>query len=228
MAFDDTFRPRSYIHEHDTFDVLGKPMRLQEIKPSNFDGPVAEWAEYRAAFYNEMISPVMTFPEADGDDIHRVSWVYHAERDSETGFINAEHHHIACDCSMMAELSGEPDSIFECPTLQKTINRRAGLIRGTLMLDRILRACRDSEDSHSKVTLDRQFYTAETIMWIMRQDREHPESWMGNVVSGEHTVSLLALIVQEPPDNLRVLVEDLTYDDRLEFDGETVKLPLAA
>jgi hypothetical protein len=128
MSYDDSFRPRAYIHEHDTFDVIGKPMRIQEIKPNQFDGPIAEWADYRAANFNDKIVPVITLPEGEGDDLHRVSWVYHEWRDNEADSTHAMHH-IACDCSIMAEISGEPESILECDTLQKTLNLRAGLIR---------------------------------------------------------------------------------------------------
>lgn len=228
MAFDDTFRPRSFIHERDTFLLVGKPTRVHEIRANNFDGPIAEWADYRSTAFNEIVAPVMTFPEGSGDELHRVAWVYHAERDPGTGEVIRHNHHVACDCSMMAELSGEPDSIFECPTLQKTINRRASLIRGTLMLDRIFRACIDSEDSRSTVTLNRYDIASETIMWVLQQDKVHPESWMGNVTSGEHSVSLLGLILQEPPEKVRSLVEDLEDDGRIESYGEVIRLPLAA
>lgn len=227
MSFDETFRPSYHFHERDVFDVLGKPLRIREIRPSNFDGPVAEWANYREAVFNDSVTPIVTIPEGDGDDIHRVSWVHHSWLDRETESMH-DQYHIACDCSMMAELEGDPDSIFECPTLQKTLNRRASLIRGTLLLDKIFRACRDSEDSRSQVTLDRQFFVVETIMWIMERDRSHPDSWVGNVASGEHTASLLGLILQEPPDNVRAIAEDLVDEGRLEFDGEIVRLPQAA
>lgn len=226
MSYEDPFRPSSYIHEHDTFDVIGKPLRIREIRPSNFDGPVKEWAEYRTAVFGDIVRDVLTLPEDHDGNTHRVSWVYHAGRDIETDEAYARHH-IACDCSLMAELSGEADSIFECPVLQKTLNRRTGLVRGTLLLDKLIRACIDSEDSRSSITLDRGFIESETIMWIMRQDNEHPESWMGNITSGEHTVSLIGLIIQKPPDNVRSLVEYLADEGRLEFDGEET-LRLAA
>ncbi len=227
MAFDDTFRPRSYIHEHDTFDVLGKPKRVREIKATGWDGPVAEWADYRGVVFDEIVAPVISLPEANGDEIHRVAWVYHAERDPETHVVCSEHHHIACDCSMMAELSGEPESIYECDVLQKALNRQAGLVRGTLLLDKILRTCRDSEESRTQATFDRRAIVAETIIWILKQDAQHPESWMGNIISGEHTVSLLGLITQEPPEELRPLLEDLEEDGRLDLDEEVVRLRAA-
>lgn len=221
MAYDDTFKPRYYLHEKETFELLGKPRRIREVRPNNFAGPVAEWADYRTAVYEDKVIPVMTFPEQLGNDVHRVAWVNHSGYDFETGQDYAQHH-IVCDCCLMAEISGEPDSIYECSTLQKTLKRRASFLRSTLMLDKILRACTDSEDGRLKVTLDRRFFAAETIMWLLHQDREHPESWMGNIVSGEHNLSLLGLILQQPPGGVRLLVEDLAEEGRVEFDGEYI------
>lgn len=224
MAFDESFRPRHYIDEHEAFELTGKPRKYREIVPNHFDGPIAEWADYRTVEFKELIVPVMTFPEQVGGEVHRVSWVFHSgyDAEAETDF---SQYHIACDCFLMAEIAGETDSVLECSVLQKTINRRAAFWREELKLDKVLRACADSEEGRNKITLDRRFFATETIMWLLTNDYEHPESWFGNITSGEHSVSLLALVLQESPDSVRMLVEDLAEDGRLEYDGqETVLL----
>ncbi len=221
MAHDESFRPRYYIDEREAYELIGSPRIYREIVSNKFDGPVAEWANYRTALFDDSISPVMTFPEQLGNDVHRVSWVSHSGKDPETG-VPYSQHHVVCDCSLMAELAGEPGAIFDCSILQKTLARRAAYWRNELKLDKILRACIDSEDGRKNTTLDRQLFETETVKWLLTHDNEHPEDWFGNIVSGEHMVSLIALILQEPPEKVHQIAGNLAEDGYLEYDGQEV------
>ena len=68
-------------------------------------------------------------------------------------------------------------------------------------------------------------FVVKTIANILELDARHPEEWPGNVINGEHRVSVLSTLFQLHPEVVkwygRLLEESGVIED---FDGEILKL----
>jgi hypothetical protein len=212
------------IDEQEVFRLIHKPVELLELQPSHFEGRVASWAEYAERRYGDSINPVMTYTESGP---HRVSWIHHEGEDSRTGE-RFSTYHIICDCIAGVEGNSPQESvayILGCAAVLRALQRRAAFVDHKYRTCEILAALRDPETGDFEQPNTFHKFAVKTIANILELDARHPKEWPGNVINGEHRVSVLATLFQLHPEVVkwygRLLEESGVIDD---FDGEILKL----
>ncbi len=225
MSFDETLRPHSNFDESVVFELVGKAQEVRELRPSNFEGPVAVWANVREQKFGDTILPRHVYTERSGDEEHRVAWVYHSGIDFESGETFSDHH-IACDCLLEAEQSDSQDPILplDCDALRSVLNKRAWFVNATFRIDEVMKVFKDGKAGDYEQLPAVHDFSVRTIAYLLEHDTRHPESWVGNVITGQHQVSLLSVVMQQPPEIIRWYGELLEQTGLVEFDGETLSL----
>lgn len=224
MGSGEVLRHSVRIDEHEVFDLIHKPTAVPELQPSNFTGRVAAWAEHAERRYGDSINPVVTYLESGP---HHVSWIHHEGDDWQSG----EHfatHHIVCDC--IAGLEGNsPHEVVAhavgCNAVLHALQRRAAFVAFTYRTSEILAALRDPETGDFEQSNTFHKFAVKTIGDLLELDARHPKEWPGNVINGEHRVSVLATLFQLHPEVVRwygrLLEESGVISD---FDGESLRL----
>ena len=212
------------IDEQEVFELIHKPVAVLELQPSQFAGRVASWAEYAERRYGDSINPVMTYIE---NGPHRVSWIYHEGEDSRTGERFCTYH-IICDCIAGVEGNSPQDSvdhILGCGSVLRALQRRAAFVDYKYRTGEILAALRDPDTGDFEQSNTFHKFAIKTIGNILELDARHPKEWPGNVINGEHRVSVLATLFQLHPEVVkwygRLLEESGVIEN---FDGEILKL----
>ncbi len=212
------------IDEHEVFCLIHKPVELHEVQPSRFAGRVASWAEQAERRYGDSINPVMTYVESGP---HRVSWIHHEGEDWRSGERVCAYH-IVCDCINGVEGNSPQESvehILGCAAVLRALQRRAAFVDHTYRTCEILAALRDPGTGDFEQSNAFHEFAVKTIASILELDARHPEEWPGNVISGEHRVSVLATLFQLHPEVVkwygRMLEESGVIED---FDGEVLRL----
>ena len=212
------------IDEQEVFSLIRRPVELHELQPSRFTGRVASWAEHTARRYGDAINPVMTYVE---NGPHRVSWIYHEGVDWQTGERFAVYH-LVCDC--VAGVEGNSpwdciDGILGCGAVLRALQKRAAFVDHTYRTCEILAALRDPETGDFEQPNTFHKFAVQTIANVLELDARHPDEWPGNVINGEHRVSVLSTFFQLHPEVVkwygRLLEESGVIED---FDGEILKL----
>ena len=204
--------------------MIHKPVELPELQPSRFAGRVASWAEYAEGRYGDSINPVMTYVESGP---HRVSWIYHEGEDWRSGERFCTYH-IVCDC-----IAGSRETLRASPSITSWAARAVlrALQRGrpssTTPIEpaRSWPPCETPRPATSSSPNVFHKFAVQTIASILELDARHPEEWPGNVINGEHRVSVLATLFQLHPEVVkwygRLLEESGVIED---FDGEILRL----
>jgi hypothetical protein len=212
------------IDEREVFCLIHKPVELLELQPNGFVGRVALWAEEAERRYGDSVNPVMTYVESGP---HRVAWVYHEGVDWQTGE-RFSTFHIACDCMTGVEGNSPQasvDSILGCGAVLRALQRRAAFVGHKYRTGEILTALRDPETGDFEQPNSFHSFAVKTICSILELDARHPAEWPGNVISGQHRVSVLSTLFQLHPEVVkwygRLLEESGVIED---FDGEVLKL----
>jgi len=212
------------IDEEQVFALIRKPVALAELQPSRFTGRVALWAAETERRYGDSIIPVMTYVE---NGPHRVAWIRHEGEDVRTGERFCTYH-IVCDCIAGVEGNSPRESVAQilgCRAVLHALQRRAAFVDHTYRTCEILSALRDPEAGDFEQRNAFHQFAVKTIADILELDARHPEEWPGNVISGEHRVSVLATLFQLHPEVVkwygRLLEENGVIED---FDGEILRL----
>jgi hypothetical protein len=226
MAFDDTFKPRVNFDEIQVFQLTGQARTVRELQPSHFAGPIAEWAHEREQDFGDTIISRHVYAEVKGGKMHRVAWLYHEGVDFEDGEPFCRHH-IGCDCLLESQRLGEPDLMFSCESLLSVLNKRAWFVNATYGTEAVMRQIphlpAEALFGVPRPALEKAFSIA-TIGYILEHDARHPESWVGTIMDREHQATLLALVLQQDPDEVREHAETMESVGTIEFDGETMRL----
>jgi len=224
MAAGDVLRHSVSIDEQEVFRLIGRPVELLELQPSQFSGRVASWAEYAERRYGDSINPVITYVESGP---HRVSWIHHEGEDSRSGERFCTYH-IICDCIAGVEGNSPRESvdhIVGCRAVLRALQRRAAFVAHKYRTGEILAALRDPEAGDFEQSNAFHKFAVKTIGSILELDARHPTEWPGNVINGEHRVSVLSTLFQLHPEVVkwygRLLQESGVIED---FDGEILKL----
>ena len=137
-------------------------------------------------------------------------------------------YHIVCDCINGVEGNSPQESvehILGCAAVLRALQRRAAFVDHTYRTCEILAALRDPETGDFEQSNAFHEFAVKTIASILELDARHPEEWPGNVISGEHRVSVLATLFQLHPEVVkwygRMLEESGVIED---FDGEILRL----
>jgi len=228
MSSGEVLRHSVRIDEQEVFALIHTPTALPELQPSQFTGRVASWAEYAERRYGDSINPVVTYVESGP---HRVSWIHHEGDDWQSG----EHfstHHIVCDCIAGLEGNSPQESVAHvigCGAVLHALQRRAAFVAFTYRTGEILEALRDPETGDFEQSNTFHKFAVKTIGDLLELDARHPKEWPGNVINGEHRVSVLATLFQLHPEVVRwygrLLEESGVIAD---FDGESLRLALDA
>ena len=212
------------IDEQEVFSLIHKSVELPEPQPSRFEGRVASWAESAERRYGDSINPVMTYVESGP---HHVSWIYHEGEDWRSGESFCIYH-IVCDCIASVEGNSPRESvdhILGCRAVLRALQRRAAFVDHTYRTCEILAALRDVDTGDFEQSNTFHRFAVQTIANILELDARHPDEWPGNVISGEHRVSVLSTLFQLHPEVVkwygRMLEESGVIED---FDGEILKL----
>jgi len=236
MAFDDSFREREVIEADDVYEICGirKPAEIYNLV--GLGDHLTDWKN-RAEKMGATIIPRQVYLTQMYEQYdHRVAWVYHSQaHDDEV----EDFHHIVCDCvATMENPDEELEDIAQCPAVLAALEYRAARVSKVLRTQEILNFYGKPEG-----TVDPKAHTVRTIKslvnFVMNYEKEHPEGWVANTVSGEHQVPLLATVLQirpyadqERPEqvSLQTVVEEMHYDGSLVLhdDGTTISLPIAA
>ena len=201
MSSVDVLKHSVTLDEELVFDLIKKPQEIVEVQPSNFVGRVAIWAEEVEQRYGDSVIPRTTYTE---NGPHRVSWVYHEGEDSVTGEPFCTHH-IACD--FIGGLEGnstdsEVDYIVLCDAL----------------------TFRDTETGDFEQPITYHWMALESIKALMKLDAEHPAEWPANLKNGEHSVSVMATMLQLNPEVVKWYGRNLEQEGIIsDFDGETLR-----
>lgn len=227
MAFDETFKPRPNFDEIVVFDLIGRTEQVRELRPSNFEGPVAEWAEERMSKIGETIVPRHVYVDSVDNKDHRVAWVYHDGIDMETGQSFCMHH-VACDCSLEVDRAANEEErqeiIGNCPALVNVLRKRAQFINATYSMDTIIGEMYDPERPAEKQSSATQHFVVRSLVYVLEHDYRHPESWMANVESGWNMVGLLSNILHLRYEDVQWYAELLASQELVETDGTVVSL----
>ena len=121
---------------------------------------------------------------------------------------------------------GSPSThILGCTAVLRALQRRAAFVDHTYRTCEILAALRDPETGDFEQPNAFHKFAVQTIANILELDARHPEEWPGNVINGEHRVSVLSTLFQLHPEVVkwygRLLEESGVIED---FDGEILKL----
>lgn len=228
MSSGEILRHSVSIDEREVFLLIHQPVELLELQPSGFSGRVASWAEHAERRYGDSINPVMTYVESGP---HRVAWVYHEGEDWRSGERFCTYH-IICDCIAGVE-GNDPrasvDHVLGCTAVLRALQRRAAFVAHKYRTGEILAALRDPDAGDFEQPNAFHTFAVKTIGNILELDVRHPREWPGNVINGEHRVSVLATLFQLHPEVVkwygRLLEEAGVIED---FDGEILKLAPAA
>ena len=212
------------IDEQEVFCLIHQPVELLELQPSRFEGRVATWAEYAERRYGDSIYPVMTYVESGP---HRVSWIHHEGEDWRSGETFCTHH-IVCDCIAGVEGNSPRESVEQivgCGAVLRALQRRAAFVDHKYRTGEILAALRDPDAGDFEQSSAFHTFAVKTIASILELNARHPKEWPGNVINGEHRVSVLSTLFQLHPEVVkwygRLLEESGVIGD---FDGEILKL----
>lgn len=229
MAFDETFRYQPKINEEEVFELIGRAQTVRQLEPSNFEGPVAHWANDRMRRFGETIIPRHVYVEQKPyGKPHRVAWVYHDGFNIDTG-VPFCMHHIACDCTpdvdRVDDLEEKQRIMNECDALLPVLDRQAELINYTYGVTKLLEALSfmpgaPMEEQNAEV----QNFISRSIVYVLEHDYRHPESWMANVESGWNLINLQARVFQISPADLGWLAEALASQEVVETDGVVIEL----
>ncbi len=212
------------IDEEEVYDLIHKPVEVLELQPSQFTGRVASWAEHAERRYGDSINPVMTYIE---NGPHRVSWIRHEGEDWRSGE-RFSTYHVVCDC--MSGFEGNSpqealDHILGCGAVLHALQRRAAFVDHKYRTCEILAALRDPDTGDFEQPNAFHHFAVKTIGNLLELDAKHPREWPGNVINGEHRVSVLATLFQLHPEVVkwygRLLEEGGVIED---FDGEILRL----
>ncbi len=212
------------IDEAEVFCLIHRPVELLELQPSRFEGRVASWAEYAEHRYGDSINPVITYLE---NGPHRVAWIRHEGEDWRTGEQFCTYH-VVCDC--MAGVEGNSpresvEAILGCGAVLHALQRRAAFVDHTYRTCEILAALRDPETGDFEQPNAFHKFAVKTIGNLLELDARHPDEWPGNVLSGEHRVSVLSTLFQLHPEVVKWYGRMLEESEVIEeFDGEILKL----
>ena len=212
------------IDEEEVFSLIHTPVELLEPQPSRFDGRVASWAEHAEQPLRRLDQPrhdlrreraasrLVDPPRGRGHALGRAFCVYH----------------IVCDCIAGVEGNSPQESvahILGCTAVLRALQRRAAFVDHTYRTCEILAALRDPETGDFEQPNAFHEFAVKTIASILELDARHPEEWPGNVISGEHRVSVLSTLFQLHPEVVkwygRMLEESGVIED---FDGEILRL----
>jgi hypothetical protein len=224
MSSGEILRHSVSIDEEEVFALIHRPVELLELQPSRFAGRVALWAEAAERRFGDSVNPVMTYVE---NGPHRVSWVYHEGEDWRTGE-SFRTYHIVCDCITGVEGNSpraSVDAILGCGAVLRALQKRAAFVDHKYRTGEILAALRDPGTGDFEQPNAFHKFAVKTIGNILELDARHPKEWPGNVINGEHRVSVLATLFQLHPEVVkwygRLLEESGVIED---FDGEILKL----
>lgn len=229
MAFGESFSPYPKFDEQEVFEAVGRPETIKKLKPSNFEGPVAHWANDRMRMFGETIIPRQVYVEQPPyKRPHRVAWVYHDGFDVNTGE-SFQMHHIACDCSGEIDRVDDPEEkqriMDSCPALLPVIEKQADLVNATYGVDLVLAALpyygKTPMEEQSPET---QHFVTRSIVYMLEHDYRHPESWIANVESGWTLINLMAKIFKIKPEDIEWLAEALATQEVVETDGVVISL----
>jgi hypothetical protein len=229
MAFDETFRPVPRFDETEVFELIGELGQVRELRPSNFEGPVAEWAEDRMRKFGETIIPRHVYVEPTAEGPHRVAWIYHDGIEIRDGeMVTFCMHHVACDCSPEAEKAESQEEKEEilgsCSALESVIRKRAYLVNATYGMENILSRNYDHDRPAHEQSSPTQDFVLRSMLYLLEHDYRHPESWIANVESGWDLINLMANVMQLRPEDIRWFAGELQEKKMVQTDGQVIEL----
>ena len=158
---------------------------------------------------------------------HRVSWIHHEGEDSRSGERFCTYH-IICDCIAGVEGNSPRESVDQivgCRAVLRALQRRAAFVDHKYRTGEILAALRDPEAGDFEQSNTFHKFAVKTIGSILELDARHPKEWPGNVITGEHRVSVLSTLFQLHPEVVKWYGRLLEASGVIEdFDGEILKL----
>jgi hypothetical protein len=189
-----------------------------------YTGEIPAWAQRRTRTLGEFIEPRQLYIGWVGDLPHKVAWVDHVGLDNRTGS-SYHRHHVVCDCFFYddKDIFNEKE-IMNCSVLQNAILRRADFTAQQMTIDTII----DSFSSTSQGRGIDLFLLQRMIEDILVLDSKHPEEWAGNIISGEHDIALLSMIMRQPVEVVESSVQLLKLEGKVDVEDSTVRLKQAA
>jgi hypothetical protein len=185
-----------------------------------FVGDIAEWAKIRARKLGDLIVPKHMYIEWVDDERHNVAWIEHFGANQDSGELY-HIHHVACDCIRQKDPETIEDvlsSNLDCPVVHNALTERAYKIDRDYRINETLKALKDlaTEEYHEMVLA----VIENTLLF----DKEHPDYWMANIVSGQHHADLMSEILHIPTPSVQLYAGILELQGKIEVEGKLLRL----
>jgi hypothetical protein len=229
MSLSESFIDYPMFDETEVREVVGTAKKVRKLGNSEFQGPVAAWANDRMRVFGETIIArhvyVVGLPKGKE---HRVAWVYHE------GFTERSEpfcmHHVACDCSGDIEKADTPEEkqeiVRQCPGLQPALEHQASAVNTALGIEDILYY---ELKYYPKAPMEAQNdivqeFVGASLLHLLENDYEYPRSWIANVESGYTLPNLAAKVLQVPSVDVEWIAQELEDEGQVVFDGQAISL----
>jgi hypothetical protein len=189
-----------------------------------YTGEVAAWANRRTYNFGDFIEPKQIYLEWVNGHPHRVVWVDHMgiNRDTNSPY---HLHHVVCDCAYYENTNfPEEDELADCGVMQNALVERTELVARQHRVREMIDSYGAIPAADYSKNNELNDILVKSIESILVFDRAHPEEWVGNVVSGEHDVTLLSLIIKQPQETVRLCADILAFQGKVEISGDTLRL----
>ena len=230
MAYGESFRTYPTFDDQEVFELTGHSQSVIRLEPNHFEGPVAQWANDRIRKFGETIVPRQVYVEQPPyKRPHRVAWIYHEGRNTETGQ-EFSMHHVACDCSGDIENANSPQErqeiVDNCPGLVPVLAKQADLVNADYAINQIMEGLpyyqkEPMEEQTPKV----QEFVARSILYLLEHDYRHPESWIANIENGWTLTNLMADVLKVKQNDIDwVTSEILEPEGSITVEGVVISL----
>lgn len=202
----------------------------QEIIQQYFAGDILRWAGNRALEYGDVIEPKVLYVEANEDETHSVAWVEHTGVNTATYEV-FHNHHIVCDCVLCKNFNNGRGGIDTslCEVMARAIEARGQMVGAKFRRDIVVS---QNEGVFNVLTgkfeksrqFDLESFAVTAIEQVLRSDKQHPEVWHGNAVSGSLSVEEASNIIELSEPLVLLAAEELRKSGKADFEGESLRL----
>lgn len=205
--------------------VDGDEKENEELTASLFTGDIAKWASVRAHKLGDMIIPKHVYVEWVDYEPHHVAWIEHygTRTETEEKFHN---HHVVCGCAYKRNMSGGENlvNIGACSVLENAVIARAQYVDRQYGFKETIGKFEPVLLGESDILFDYHDIVLESIKKLLVLDKNQPENWFGNTVSGAHLVPLVGEVIQQTSENVRLYADILAIQGEVEVSGDVMKL----
>jgi hypothetical protein len=166
------------------------------------------WANVRAEKFSEVIEPRLMYVSSDLE--HHVVWIKHSglvETRSER-LQNYTTYHVVCDCAVLKEEQGHPQTNASCDYVEDILVQRAAEMGRTTGLNEVLGNFTyfDEEDMEFRLSGLGEEVAIRAIATMLETDIKHPELWAANRLRGLHEIDIAGAFTHQGAHGVKPLL----------------------